>query len=321
MKLVDLWNKSMLILGFHNEGESTYKFLRSLFPGHIIGIADERLFEQLSPESQEILPSDMYLRLHLGSEYLSTLIQYDVIIKEPQIDLTQSEIEHVLSVGRMITSHTDIFLSNCPSIIVGITGTDSTREPSRLIHNLLVSANIESYLVGGVFSPSLPLLKQASTNTVFIYEMSAQVLNDLRQGPHIAIVLSPSQDSYDHVEELNIYIEANQNISAYQSWNDYFIYDPLDHASKWMARKTKAKRIPYSSEVQLDEGCFISNGQIVYRSKEKQDLLMGLDEIQLRGSGKSNLNDLLHPIIVGKILGIESHLIAEIINNIVSTNR
>ena len=54
LRLVNLWNKSMLILGFDAEGYSTYKFLRELYPQHNLGIADKKLFEDL-PSS---IPAD-----------------------------------------------------------------------------------------------------------------------------------------------------------------------------------------------------------------------------------------------------------------------
>ncbi|MBI4101348.1 MAG: hypothetical protein HY443_00080, partial [Candidatus Nealsonbacteria bacterium] len=63
MKLKDLKNKSILILGFGKEGKDTLRFFKKLFPKKKIGIADRKFDEH----------------------YLEKLKDYDVIVKSPGI--------------------------------------------------------------------------------------------------------------------------------------------------------------------------------------------------------------------------------------------
>ena len=112
--LENLKDKKILILGFGREGRDTFRFLRRLFPGKMIGVADRLKISDLRFKIK-----DKRVKLHLGENYLKALKNYDVIIKSPGIPfkiLPRTDL-------RKIASQTKIFFENCPGRIVGITGT------------------------------------------------------------------------------------------------------------------------------------------------------------------------------------------------------
>ena len=297
----------MLILGFGSEGESTYRFLRSLYPRHVIGIADEKLFEELSHDSQDKLPSDSFVRLHLGSQYRSSLSLYDVIIKGSTIDLTGSETDLIASLGKTITSQAEIFFFNCPGKIVGITNDNATKHTAKIIHKSLISAKFDSCLVGNT---SLHLLKRARTSTVFIFDLRLQILKGFKQSPHIAVILNQAKAKLERTEVLKAY----QNLVIHQSDSDYLIHDPSNHAAQQIGSKSKGTRIHYSGDVTLAEGCFIDGHQIRYRTQAEQERI-SLDLIS-EGSYNSNYDAVLSSITVCKALGVEWPCIIEAMKNL-----
>ena len=78
-------DKKILILGFGKEGYSTYKLLRSTFPGKVIGVSDEKGIDEFDVKQGKVLKNDKFLKLNLGKNYLDDLENYDVIIKSPGI--------------------------------------------------------------------------------------------------------------------------------------------------------------------------------------------------------------------------------------------
>ena len=66
-----LENKTILILGFGKEGESTYNFLRGNFPEKKLFIADKN---KEIINTHVALMEDMNLELSLGEGYLNELI-------------------------------------------------------------------------------------------------------------------------------------------------------------------------------------------------------------------------------------------------------
>src|SRR5712664_1622760 len=121
--LTELRDKAILILGLGREGSATFSFLRTLFPQKLLGLADQAALGQLSASLQEAIRADAHVRLHLGTDYLSTLLGYEVIIKSPGIPPTLPAIQQAANAGKLITSQTAIFFANCPATIIGVTGT------------------------------------------------------------------------------------------------------------------------------------------------------------------------------------------------------
>src|SRR5688572_3082878 len=105
MKLEDLKERSVLLLGFGTEGQATYEFIRSRWPSKPLIVADKR------EEVAERLKADTAVTLRLGPDHLKALSseKYDVIIKTPGIPASLKEIVEAYSRGVALTSHSDIF--------------------------------------------------------------------------------------------------------------------------------------------------------------------------------------------------------------------
>jgi len=155
MKLDELKNKSILILGFGREGQDTFLFLRKLFPKKVLGIADQ---------SPKISLRDKKTEFSLGEKYLKAIKDYDVIIKSPGIPFK------VLPKAclKKITSQTKIFFDNCPGKIVGVTGTKGKSTTCSLIYQILKKGGIKVHLVGNIGQPVLSSLLKAKKDDVFV---------------------------------------------------------------------------------------------------------------------------------------------------------
>jgi UDP-N-acetylmuramoylalanine--D-glutamate ligase len=211
-KLEELETKSILILGMGVEGLSTLKFLRELFPDKNLAVADLGPLERLDAQAQAVIASDSRLVQHFGENYLGFLDQYELIIKTPGISIVRHpEIQRAFEAGRL-TSHTALFFANCPGTIIGITGTKGKGTTSKLIHCMLKAGGLDAHLVGNIGNPPLPLLRKAGESSIFVFELSAQQLETLRQSPHIAVLLNVVPDHLDHFSNFENYVQAKQNL-------------------------------------------------------------------------------------------------------------
>ncbi|MEK7503380.1 MAG: Mur ligase family protein [Patescibacteria group bacterium] len=231
MKLSELKDKKILILGFDREGQDTFKFLKQLFPEKEICIADKKL----------------------GENYLEKINDYDVIIKSPGIPIHLPEVEKAFKQDK-ITSQTEIFFSalggpasggdNCPGTIIGVTGTKGKSSTSSFIYQTLKKAGLKAHLVGNIGQPVLAFLNEAGPQSIFIYELSAHQLYGLKKSPHIAVFLNIYPEHLDYYRSFKEYVNAKANITKYQTKNDYLIYNSKDKEVAKIARKSKAKKIP-----------------------------------------------------------------------------
>jgi UDP-N-acetylmuramoylalanine-D-glutamate ligase len=85
MKLQELKNKKILILGVGREGMDSFFFLRKKFPGKVLALADRKKFSELPAKIQKKIKDDKKTKLHFGKDHLKFLKNYDVIIKAPGI--------------------------------------------------------------------------------------------------------------------------------------------------------------------------------------------------------------------------------------------
>ena len=158
MTLDELSRKSILILGFGTEGQATYDFLRKKWPEKPLSIAENGPLDEFSDDVIARIQDDTALNLNFGPRYLDSADGYncDVIIKTPGIPASLQAIARARKAGRVLTSHSQIFLDNYPRRnVIGVTGTKGKSTTASLIHHILKSSGVASVLVGNIGQPPL----------------------------------------------------------------------------------------------------------------------------------------------------------------------
>lgn len=235
MKIEELKNKKVLILGIGREGLDTLKYLKEVFPKKIFAIADQK--EELDSKTKKAIEG---MDVFLGKDYLKNVKDFDVIIKSPGIPFFKYKDK--------LTSQTELFFDNCPGKIIGVTGTKGKSTVASLIHSILKG----SYLVGNIETPSLSFLSKAKKDDIFVYELSSHQLMNLKKSPHIAVFLNIYPEHLDYYKNFEEYFSAKKNIYKYQSESDYLIFNPE------IEPRTKAKKIKIDVN---DFAQFLKNNQ------------------------------------------------------------
>jgi hypothetical protein len=239
MRLEELKNKKVLILGLGREGKDTFKFLSKIFPEKTFGIADKDKNCELRITNYELRK----IRWHLGENYLKALKDYDVIIKSPGVPIHLPEVERAFREGK-ITSQTEIFFENYKGKIVGITGTKGKSTTASLIYKVLKEGGLKVHLAGNIGKPVLNYLISSKEDEVFVYELSSHQLYNLKISPHIAVFLNIYPEHLDYYKDFNEYLMAKANITLCQTENDFLVYNFKDKNVRKIAEKSKAKKIP-----------------------------------------------------------------------------
>jgi len=313
MNIADVEQPSVLILGLGREGQSTYRFLRALFPEKILAVADRLQFDALPHESAELLRGDPRVKLHLGPDYLQDLTLYDVIVKAPGIPVTLPEYARAVAQGKRITSQTDLFFSNCSGKIVGITGTKGKSTTASLIYAILKRGGKKTHLVGNIGVPALDVLRESTPDTIFVYELSSHQLEGLRQSPHVAVLLNIVPEHLDYYASFEQYVAAKENIARHQSADDWLVYNADHVVPREIAARSPGRKLACSlnaSDELAPPRCGLVGESVVctLRAGHEEKILDARDSPL---PGRFNLLNISAAAAVGGLLGVQSNAIAE----------
>ncbi len=171
MKISELKDKQIAILGMGKEGISTLRFLREQ------GIPDTRItLLDTNPITDDSLKSADIWEI-TGEKYLDTLWDFDVIFKSPWVSPFQ---ESLLPYRDRLISQAHVFFKNYTWNVIGITGTKGKSTISTLVYESLRQAGYNVKLVGNIWNPVLSEIDITSPETYdyVVYEMSSYMLQD-----------------------------------------------------------------------------------------------------------------------------------------------
>lgn len=246
--------KKVAILGYGVEGESAYKYFAS--QGADITIFDE------SPTPKMQLPPGA--KLISGPGVFEKAEGFDQVVRGPAI--RPDRIKANGPVGTIVGE----FFAKCPAPIIGVTGSKGKGTTSSLIYNMLKNAGQSVHLAGNIGTPVLDVLPQVKPTDTVVLELSSFQLWDLKQSPHVAVVLMMEPEHLDVHKDVAEYSMAKSNIARWQKPEDVTVYLKGNELSEKTALVGDGQKIPYTrtpgAHVEVD--VIVIDGQTICRTDE-----------------------------------------------------
>ncbi|HSW89727.1 MAG TPA: Mur ligase family protein [Patescibacteria group bacterium] len=205
--------KSIAIVGFGREGQSTYRFIRNFFPQVPIWIFDED--KKLEPTLIHLHDNDINLKYSLG---IFLLPPFDVVFKTPGI--AQSKLHYKNGRAGTVTSQVDLFTQIYGKQVIAVTGTKGKSTTSALIAHLLNSLGQSAILAGNIGLPVLEILDQIEVNTHVVLELSAFQSETITAPVHIAVFTSLYPEHLDYYKDYDAYRAAKKHVFDLQTAQD-----------------------------------------------------------------------------------------------------
>lgn len=283
-------NKNIAILGFGREGKSTYKFIRKHLKDKMLTVLDQN-----KNAISDI--DDDHLTL-ISDNYLDYIDKYDLVIKTPDISLIGK------NYNAEITSEVDLLTRFVPVQLIGITGTKGKSTTSSLIYALVSDQLKNTFYVGNIGIPIFDYIEKFTPDSIVVAELSAHQLNDIKNSPHIAIILNLFEEHLDYFHTLDNYYNAKLNIFRYQKKTDYALYysDNEELTNRVKKINSLAKMIPLNKKMILNDEIKISD--YTYFFNKGQYLI-----------GDYNKIDIMFSLYVAKILNLNLKRCEEVIRN------
>lgn len=281
MKLSELKNKKILIVGRGIEGKSTFTYLSKHLPKSNIEIVDQKD----------------------GKNYLAKQRDFDIAVKSPGVKSGLLNIPYATA--------TNIFLANYKGKVIGVTGTKGKSTTATLIFQMLKKQGINAYLGGNIGQCPLDFLDNLSDQSWTVLEMSSYQLNDLKKSPHIAVILMITSEHLDYHKTLEEYINAKRNILRFQTFQDFAVINkdyPASHESDIL---TPGKIFQVSREREVGNGCFVHEDCIWIRRDGKKEKIIETEKIKLLG--KHNLENVCAAVMAAVLSGVSKANIVKVL--------
>lgn len=258
---------NIVILGFGAQGKSSLTHWREL--GASITVADS---------NRELdLPDDVTGKL--GSEYLSNLDQYDLIVRAPIIhprQIVEANPDSPDILNKVTSNTNEFFRTSKTKNIIGVTGTKGKGTTSTLITKMIEASGKKVHLIGNIGTPPLEVAGQIQPDDWVVMELANFQLIDLKYSPHIAICVMVEPEHLDWHEDTEEYISAKQQLFIHQDESDIAIYYHDSELSEEVASASIGRLVPYYNP----DGAYIKDDKEVWIENQK---ICDVKEIKLVG--------------------------------------
>lgn len=265
-------NKSVLILGFGREGQSTLKYIRDYLSEKKLVIADKN----------NITVDDKNVEIISGENYLDCVNDFELVMKSPGISFKNVEVAENTEVSCQV----DLFLRFAPCHKVGITGSKGKTTTSTLTYEMLKAAGYDARLIGNIGVPVFETLDTLTEDTVAVIEMSSHQLEFTRKSPEIAILTNVYEEHLDHYKGgFAGYVNSKLNIMRYQTENNSFIYNATQGVSQYIDLSvTPAHKVGVKADGELP---FEVRNEHLLGEHNRQDVLFAYNAAKIFGADDS----------------------------------
>ena len=295
-------------LGLHGGGNGVIRFLADA--GAKVTVTDLKSEKELSG-SLEKLSNLKNIVFILNQHRPEDFSQTDLVIKNPAVPWTNKYIQLARKNNIPVEMDSSLFFKLCKNKIIGVTGTRGKTTTASLIYEILRSAGKNPLKVGIGQVSVLDKLQELKNDSVVVFELSSWRLSALgraKLSPEIAVLTNIFQDHLNYYANMDEYFQDKKYIFASQKKSDFCVLNWDDERLNKLESQVNSQLIKFSkNKLEADSSIYISAGVIYANWNNKEEKIMELAEITLKGA--HNLSNILASIGAAKALGISAESI------------
>jgi len=305
---MDLQGKRVLIVGLGKSGVAAAHFL--LQRGARVTVSDAKPESQFSKEIPELL--DRGIAVETGGHGERTFRGQDLIVVSPGVPYDVPPLVQARNQGVPVIGEVELAARFLQGKVIAITGSNGKTTTTALTGEILEHAGLEVQVGGNIGTPVISMVAQSSQGTYNVLEVSSFQLETIETfHPQIAVILNITPDHLDRHGTLEGYTAAKARIFENQTEKDFAVLNADDAVCRSLAAKIKAQVMWFSRkpEARIENGAFVRDGKIFWRQAEREQEIMPVSEIPLKGS--HNLENVLASVSAAVLAGCAPEKIRE----------
>jgi len=298
--LMELKDKRVLVVGLGMSGVASALFLKA--HGARVTVSDTKSGNELRNEIPALL--DHGITVETGGHGERTFRGQDLIVVSPGVPVDLPMLLQARSMGEAVIGEIELAALFLPGPIVAITGSNGKTTTTTLTGEILTAGGRPTLVGGNIGTPAISLVDRATADTTAVLEVSSFQLETIQTfRPRIAVVLNVTPDHLDRHRTFAVYTDAKARIFENQRPDDFAVLNADDPTCVALAERAKAKVFWFSRKQEVKQGSYVREGQILFRDAKRQQEVMLLHEIPLKGA--HNVENVLAAVCVGTLSGVE----------------
>ena len=305
---MNLKDKKVLVIGLAVTGVPLVKVLAEL--GANIIVNDMKEEENLTETLEELRGLDIKYILGKHPDSTKELGELDLVVVSPGVPLDIPFINQLRKEDINIIGEIELAYQLASAKIVAITGTNGKTTTTALTGEIFKNAGENTYVVGNIGVAAISKALETGPKDFMIMEVSSFQLESTKSfHPRAAAILNLTPDHLNRHKTMESYLDTKFKIFDNQTSEDYAIINFDDNICREASLGLKAKKIYFSRRKELEEGVFISEGNIVIKLDNKTHEVMSAKEVRIPGN--HNIENALAATALAFTMGIKTSVIAD----------
>ena len=297
-------SKKVLVIGSGLSGISAIKLLLNV-----------NAIPYLYDKNKTDLPPDLNIPTYIGTLPPSDILdQLDLAVISPGISLENPEVMELISAGIPIISEIELAYINSKGRIIAITGTNGKTTTVSLVGEIMKAHFAEVFVVGNIGHPFSEIALQTTDNSVIVIEVSSFQLETIKDfTPHISAILNITPDHLDRHGTMENYVAMKEKITQNQTQENYCILNLENEYTASFAKRCKAKVVGFSSEREINNGCYLRDNTIYFHENETHQPIIKTTDTKLVGI--SNIENIMAAILIALKMNTPTETIKTAVQN------
>jgi len=253
--------------------------------GARVTVTDLRTEDQLEESVRALKGLSVVLKL--GGHDPADFTDADRIFVNPAVPKTSEYLALARNNGVPLDTEMNLFFRECPSPILGVTGSNGKTTTTALFGAMLRRADPSTLVGGNIGGSLLDELEALRSDVPVVLELSSFQLEDLRaiqRSPQISVVLNLTPNHLDRHGTMEAYAAAKRTILDYQTCDDLAVLNAEDPIVREWKAACKGRILFFGMERTSAGGAFVEKGLIVFEEGRRRVPLCRVDELRLLGN-------------------------------------
>ncbi len=292
--------KRITVVGLGRSGRAAVNLLAEA--GAVVRVSEAQPEERIKGELRSLL--DKGVEFEFGGHRPESLMKSDLIVLSPGVPSNLPGLVAARSQGVRIMGEVELAFLFTSATFVGVTGSNGKSTTVTLLGEMLKAGGRPSLVAGNIGTALCEVVRDLSPQHIVVTELSSFQLETIETFRcHISVLLNLSPDHLDRYPNIMAYAQAKARIFENQRETDFAIVNADDDLSMSLSSGIKSQLLLFSRKRPVEEGCFLSEGKVLFRMAGRTEEICPAGEIAIKGV--HNLENAMAAVAAGSLLGLE----------------